>query len=61
MTKDWALDAAERILREFGDAPAIDTADYQLCGFILAAAKLATEDPDLARRIGAMMEPERTA
>jgi hypothetical protein len=56
----WARDAAARILTEFESADAIDTANYQLCGFILAAAKIAAENEDFARRIGDLMEQQRT-
>lgn len=55
----WAQEAARLILAEFEDAAAIDTADYQLCGFILAAAKVAGQDAALAARIGGLMEPQR--
>lgn len=55
----WAQDAADRLMAEF-DGGAIDTANYQLCGFIYAAAKLAQQDADLAARIGALMEPPRS-
>lgn len=55
----WARDAAFRILTEFETEDAIDTANYQLCGFILAAAKIASENEDFARRIGCLMEQRR--
>ncbi|MGZ8395514.1 MAG: hypothetical protein ACXW3X_02460 [Rhodoplanes sp.] len=56
---EWAEDAARRLIERFSDSAAIDTADYQLCGFILAAATVALEDQGVAARIGALMEPMR--
>lgn len=56
---EWARDAARKILDEFGNTASIDTANYQLCGFIIEAARLALEDAKVARRIGERMEPER--
>ena len=56
--REWALGAAEQ-LNEMRDDAAIDTGSYHLCGFIQAAATLALSDPELAARIGALMEPER--
>lgn len=57
--RKWARQAAERLLIEFENAAAIDTANYQLCGFILAAATVAIEDDAVAQKIGDLMEPER--
>lgn len=57
--KDWAIQAANRLRVEFGDSACIDTANYQLCSFILAAAQVALKDEDVARRIGELMEPPR--
>jgi len=58
---DWAIKAARRLKDEFEFASSIDTANYQLCGFIMAAAELALEDDEVARRIAEKMEPERRA
>lgn len=55
---EWAQDAAGQLL-EMRDDAAIDTACYQKCGFVLAAAQIAISDPEVAERIGALMEPER--
>jgi hypothetical protein len=55
----WSQGAARIILDKFEDAAAIDTANYRLCGFIIAAAKIALEDEDIAVRIAESMEPER--
>lgn len=57
---DWAKSAAQRLLKDFGSAGAIETANYQLCGFILAAASLAVADPEVAARIGTLMEKDRS-
>ncbi|WP_144378514.1 hypothetical protein [Mesorhizobium amorphae] len=48
----WAVDAAEKIVAEFAKAAAIETADYQLGGFIIAAAQVAQHEPEFARMIG---------
>lgn len=50
-----AQQAANQLIGEFESAAAINTANYQLCEFILAAANLAKEDLDLAQKIGARM------
>lgn len=55
----WAEYAAKGIIDEFDDAAAIDTAGYIPCGFFMAAAKLAVENPEVARMIGERMEPPR--
>ena len=55
---EWAQEAAEDLWGMRKDA-CIDTASYHLCGFIEAAAMLTKDDPDLAERIGRLMEPER--
>lgn len=57
--KNWAITAAEQLRAEFGDTSSIDTADYQLCTFIMAAAELALRDENVARRIAELMEPQR--
>lgn len=57
----WAQIAASRLISEFSDVAAIETANYHLCSFILAAAKVVSNDPNLALRIGSLMEPERKA
>lgn len=54
-----AIEAAERLRVEFADSAAIETANYQICGFIMAAARVAIEDREVAARIGALMEPRR--
>lgn len=56
----WAEDAASKIIAEFAKSVAIDTAHYQLCGFMLAAAAVAQRDPEFARQIGELMEPPRS-
>jgi hypothetical protein len=56
---EWAREAAAKLLNEFADAAAIDTANYQLCGFILAAAKAALEDAAVAHKVESLMEPQR--
>lgn len=56
---EWARGAAQRLVDEFSDAVAIETAHYRLGGFILAAAALALEDASVAKRIAAKMEPPR--
>lgn len=55
----WAVEAARDLLSKFSREASIDTANYRLCGFISAAARLASDDDDVARRIGALMEPPR--
>jgi len=55
----WAVDAAEKIVAEFAKAAAIETADYQLGGFIIAAAQVAQREPEFARMIGELMEEPR--
>jgi hypothetical protein len=49
-------DAAKRLRDEFANAVAIETANYDMCWFVMAAAKLALEDEDIAARIGKKME-----
>ncbi|KAF0137359.1 MAG: hypothetical protein FD152_534 [Xanthobacteraceae bacterium] len=56
---EWARENAEAILDEFEDAAAVDTGHYGLCGFIIAAARVALRDPVFAKEVGALMEPER--
>lgn len=56
---EWATLVAREIVIEYSDAAAIDTGSYRVCGFVDAAAKLALEDSDVARRIGEKMEPRR--
>lgn len=53
--------AANRIISEFSDTVAIDTADYQLCAFIMGAARVASQNAEFARKIGALMEDKRKA
>jgi hypothetical protein len=55
----WSQEAAKKILDKFSDAAAIDTADYQLCSFFLASAKVAIESSEFAARVGALMETKR--
>jgi hypothetical protein len=55
----WARQAAERLLVEFSDATAIDTADYQLCSFIIAAAELALANDLFAAEVELRMEDKR--
>jgi hypothetical protein len=55
----WAQKAARQIEQEYRDTAAIETANYMECGFILAAAQVAQQKPDVARQIGALMEPPR--
>lgn len=56
---EWAQDAARRFIEKFADAAAIDTADYQLCSFGLAAAAVALENEAFAARVGVLMESPR--
>jgi hypothetical protein len=58
---NWAQSASKRLIDEFSNTAAIDTADYQLCSFILAAARLVSERPDFAQLVGERMESPRTA
>ncbi len=57
---DWAQEAASELLHEFSDSMAIDTGDYQLCEFILAAAKIVMSNRVLAAEVGALMESRRS-
>lgn len=57
----WAQMAASRLISEFSDVAAIETANYHLCSFILAAAKIVYDDADFALTVGSLMEPERKA
>lgn len=59
LCKEWAQGAAARWVTEFIDDASIDTADYQLCSFVFAAAAVALTDPDVARRVGEIMESPR--
>jgi hypothetical protein len=58
---EWAEDAARRFLNKFSASASIDTADYQLCSFALAAAAVALEDKAFAEKIGVLMKPPRIA
>lgn len=55
----WAQHGAHMILSNHGNEVAIDTANYIECSFILAAARIALQDPDLSARIANMMEAPR--
>lgn len=59
--KEWAIKAARRLRVEFADASAIETANYALCSFILAAAELALEDEEFARKLAERMDSPREA
>jgi hypothetical protein len=56
---EWAQTAARKIIEKYADVAAIETANYQECGFIMAAAKLALSDDAIASRIARLMEPHR--
>lgn len=56
---EWARDAAARITSAFSDSAAIETADYQLCSFIMAAARIALLDDNCAEGLGSFMERPR--
>lgn len=55
----WAVSAARDIIERFSSGD-IETADYRLRSFILAAAKIAHTDADFAEKICALMEPPRS-
>lgn len=55
----WGLRVAREIVADYGDAAAIDTACYRVCGFVIAAAHLALVNPSIARLIAESMEPPR--
>lgn len=57
--REWAREAAARITSAFSDSAAIETADYQLCSFIMAAARIALLDDNCAERLGSFMERPR--
>ncbi|GJD31436.1 hypothetical protein PMNALOAF_2695 [Methylobacterium adhaesivum] len=57
---DKAAQAGRDILAAFRDRAAIETANADLCAFILAAAELAATEPVAAEMIGAIMEPDET-
>lgn len=56
---EWGQRAAQEIMDEHAGAAALDTADYMVCSFVEAAARLALADKTIAERIGALMEPPR--
>lgn len=56
---EWTRMAARRLLDEFGEAAAIETADYQLCSFVLAAAEVALKSTEFARHVGELMGSKR--
>jgi hypothetical protein len=50
-----AEDAGNRIIRDFTSAVAIETANRELCSFILASAHLAVMDRSFAAQITKLM------
>jgi hypothetical protein len=57
--REWAREAAVHITGAFSDSAAFETADYQLCSFIMAAARITLQDDNCAERIGSFMERPR--
>jgi hypothetical protein len=56
---EWAREAAKKIVENYADSAAIDTANYQECGFIMAAAELALSNESFATQIAQRMGPPR--
>lgn len=60
MTPSRARRAAVRMLHEFEDSAAIETANTDLCAFIMAAARLILARPDIAKALDEYMAEEDT-